>query len=152
MYAATSPEAAAFETVFHDVFPDLLGKASVPLRSLHGRSESTLVLQRDLKIARLHAPDLLLWGLHPADLTSAPSRDYDLTARWVEAIHQQFVDVDGSVWTSNKCDPDRCFVFFGDRVAEADFKYTAQLDLGIAGPARERVQKAARRSGIVFGL
>lgn len=148
LYAATSLEAAAFETIFHDVLPGPLASVSAP--EVYGRSASSLKVERDLTIARLHAPDLRRWSLQPGDLSAAPSRHYEKTARWAEAIHRQFDDVDGLVWTSNKCDPDRCFIFFKDRVHESDVDCMARSSLGVPGPARAAVIGAGRRAGITI--
>lgn len=150
LYATTNVEAAAFETIFHDVLPGPL--ASVSGHMLDLRSASVLRLNRDLNIARLHAPDLRKWGLHPRDLSAAPSSEYDRTARWAEAIHHQFSDIDGLVWTSNQCDPSRCFLFFGDRVKDADFQCISSVDLGAASVERNAVKSAARRAGITISI
>ncbi len=46
---------------------------------------------------------------------------YEQTVLWAVAIHGDIPDADGLVWTSNQCDPDDAYVFFGDRVYESDF-------------------------------
>lgn len=150
LYAATSHRAAAFETILHDILPGPF--ATAPDQMLQARNASTLRLRRDLTIARLHAPDLRRWSLAPADLSAAPSREYVRTARWAEAIHRQFPDLDGLVWTSNKCDPERCFVFFGDRVGEGDFEPIESTSLGAPGPTREAVVAAGHEAGITIIL
>lgn len=148
LYAATSREAAAFETVFHEVLPGPF--ASVSDHELHDRSASALKTKRNLKIARLHAPDLRRWSLQPGELSAAPSYHYERTARWAEAIHRQCADVDGLVWTSNRCDPDRCFIFFGDRVREGDLECMTTSSLGLPGPERAAVIEAGRRASITI--
>lgn len=150
LYATTNIEAAAFETIFHDVLPGPLASVSGSMLGL--RSASVLRLKRDLNIARLHAPDLRKWGLKPKDLSAAPSSEYDGTARWAEAIHHQFSDVDGLVWTSNQCDPNRCFLFFGDRVKDADFQCISSVALGAASVERNAVKSAARRASITITI
>ncbi|MBW7921885.1 MAG: RES domain-containing protein [Rubellimicrobium sp.] len=148
LYAATSPAAAAFETIFHDVLPGPF--ASVPDAMLQARRASRLRTRRALTIVQLHAPDLRRWSLTPDGLIATPSRDYTVTARWAEAIHRQFADMHGLVWTSNRCDPERCYLFFGNRVQAADFDIAESAGLGSAGPARDAVVAAARRAGIVI--
>lgn len=150
LYAATSPAAAAFESIFHDILPGPF--ASVPDAMLRARSASELTTRRALTVARLHAPDLRRWSLTPRQLVTTPARDYAMTARWAEAIHRQFVDLHGLIWTSNRCDPDRCCILFGDRLHESDLAITNSAELGNAGPARDTVLAAARRAGIAIIL
>ena len=49
---------------------------------------------------------------------SAPI-DYLDTARWAEAIHRQFADVDGLLWMSRQRDRDEAVMLFGDRAGKA---------------------------------
>ncbi|MFA8388365.1 MAG: RES domain-containing protein [Pelagibaca sp.] len=140
LYAATSREAAAFKSVFHDVLPGPF--ASVSDHELHDRCASILRLRWDLTIVPRHAPDLRRWSLKPGDLSAAPSRHYKKTARWAEAIHRQFDDVDGLVWTSNMSDPERCFIFFGGRVDEGDFDCVTSSSLGVHGQRSSKLDDA----------
>ena len=72
------------------------------------------------------------------------------TARWAEAIHHQCPEVEGLLWTSNKCDPDTAYLFFGDRVAATDFDIVAVRDGAADLPFLADVRKAGRRSGITI--
>lgn len=62
------------------------------------------------------------WGISRRDLISSSPVWFNRTVLWAEAIHRDFPDTDGLVWTSNQCDPDDAYLFFGDRVCEGDFK------------------------------
>ncbi|MDE0442209.1 MAG: RES family NAD+ phosphorylase [Gammaproteobacteria bacterium] len=105
LYAAETVQAAIYETILHDV---PLGAAfkSVPHDAVESRQHSTLVVRRTLHLASLRAPDLMKWGLTPATLIGSMPTQYPYTARWAKALHDQFAQVDGLVWTSNLCDPD----------------------------------------------
>ena len=104
LYAADSVEAAIYETILHDV-PLAASRKSAPRHAVEDRRHSSLVVRRTLRLASLRAPDLMKWGLTPATLIGTMPTQYQRTARWAKAIHDQFAEVDGLVWTSNLCDP-----------------------------------------------
>lgn len=97
LYGGSTREGAIFETVFHHVPIDAEDKF-VDLDDFAERGHGQLVPTRDLRLV-----DLTTDGLHrlkvPKDelITSAP-RDYVATARWAEALHRQFKDIDGLMW------------------------------------------------------
>ena len=82
------------------------------------------------------------------ELIASPARAYMKTARWAEALHRQFKDVDGLMWMSRQRDRDRALVLFGDRV-RSDLAGTR-----IGGPLarndglRQAILAAALRAGI----
>jgi hypothetical protein len=57
LYAATSREAAAFESIFHDIEPTALFK-TMRLDVVEPRSVSRIAPKRDLLLAGLFAPNL----------------------------------------------------------------------------------------------
>jgi hypothetical protein len=61
LYAATSREAAAFESIFHDIEPAAAFK-TVRLDVVESRSVSRIAPKRDLLVAGLFAPDLKACG------------------------------------------------------------------------------------------
>lgn len=150
LYAAQSVEAAIYETIFHDVNLKAARK-SVPLQSVTSRRHSTLVTRRPLILASLRAPDLMKWGLTPATLIGSAPTQYGRTALWAKALHDQFTDVDGLIWTSNLCDPDAALMFFGDRVDPSDLGVTRQRR-GSNDSFLGDVLKAAGRANILIAL
>lgn len=119
LYAADSLAAAAFETVFLNI-PAKARLKTVRLSDVQSRSHSKIELTRSIKVAKLFKPDLKALRVTKAALIDSLPSHYSRTARWAEAIHNQYTDIEGLVWTSNQCDPDRAFVFFGDRVKVTD--------------------------------
>ena len=83
-------------------------------------------------------------------IASLPTQ-YRRTALWAKAVHDQFEDVDGLVWTSNLCDPDTALLLFGDRVAATDLMVTGTRE-GSDGSFVQDVRKAAQRSNILVAL
>lgn len=150
LYAAQSIEAAIYETILHDV-PLGAARKSVPRHAVESRRHSTLVVRRVLRLASLRAPDLMKWGLTPATLIGATPTQYRHTARWAKALHDQFAEVDGLVWTSNLCDPDAALMFFGNRVAPSDLM-VASVREGADGSFLQDAHNAAKRANILIAL
>jgi RES domain len=115
MYAATNLECAVHETVFHEVQHDAKTK-SIGYREIEHLDYSVLRPRRDLVLASLFEPDLNRWGLTRRQLIDTFAADYEATAEWATAIHDNFSDIDGLVWTSRRCDPERACLLFADRV------------------------------------
>lgn len=139
-----------YETIFHDVPLDARRK-TVPRHAVEKRRHSTLLVRRVLRLASLRAPDLMKWGVRREQLTGSLPTHYDRTALWAQAIHAQFDDVDGLIWTSNLCDPDAAVLLFGDRVAEGDIQLVAVRE-GTDESFMRDVRKAGRRGGIRISL
>ena len=149
LYGGSSFIAAVYETIFHDV-PAHARWKSVPLDRVAASAHAELAPLRDIRLASLRTPDLARWRVsRDALIGSSPTRYRD-TAAWAKAVHDQFPDVEGLVWTSNRCDPDSAWLFFGDRVRPGDFRIVAARD-----GRRDRaflfdVREAGRRAGITI--
>lgn len=147
LYAATSFDAACYETLFHDVGAGGRFK-TVPLRLLTQRSHSVVKTNRPLQLASLFAPDLKRWELTRDDITTSPPLSYAQTAQWAQALHHQFGGLDGLVWTSNQCDPDLAILLFGDRIEQADLSLVSTRN----GATDTELQAEARRAGHRGGI
>ena len=149
LYAAGTLEAAIHETIFHDV-PVTARRKTVPRTLVHSRAHGRLQILRDLRLASLRGPDLRRWRISRNSLIGTSAKLYRDTARWAAAIHHQFRDVDGLLWTSNPCDPDTACLFFGDRVAPRDFDILEARDGMVDESFLSDVRLAGRRSGIII--
>ena len=147
LYAATSLPAAIFETLFHDI-PLEARRKTIPRSSVEARQHTVLQLRRDLRLASLRAPALLRWRVASA-LVWGPPKQYVATALWAKAIHDQFADVEGLIWTSRRCDPDSAVLFFGGRTTEADLQAVSARDGKDASFLRD-VREAGERAGVVI--
>ena len=150
LYAGSTVESAIYETVFHDI-PLSADRKTVPRDAVEKRNHSALLVRRDLRLASLRAPDLDNWGVRREQLIGTLPTQYDRTALWAQAIHTQFDDVEGLVWTSNLCDPDSALLLFGDRVAVADIQVVAVRE-GTDGSFLGDVRNAGGRGGIRISL
>ena len=147
LYAATSVEAAIYETLFHDI-PFQARRKTLPRSKVEDRRHTTMQLRRDLSLASLRAPALLKWKVAAALVWGTPMQ-YGATVRWAKAIHDQFQDVQGLIWTSRRCDPHSAMMFFGDRTVEADLQVVGIRDGGDASFLRD-VRDAGNKAGIVI--
>lgn len=147
LYTATSLPAAIFETLFHDI-PLEARRKTLPRSSVESRQHTVLQLRRDLRLASLRAPALLKWRVASA-LVWGPPKQYVATVRWAKAIHDQFEDVKGLIWTSRRCDPDSAVLFFGGRTTEADLQAVSARDGTDASFLRD-VREAGEQAGVVI--
>ena len=151
LYAGSSFRAAAYETIFHDV-PARAKRKSVLSSRVMASAHGTLVLQRDIRLASLREPGLAKWNISRSSLIGSSPKLYPQTAAWAKAVHDQFPEVEGLVWTSNQCDPDDACLFFGDRVRPPDFRVVALRDGRRDSSFLDDVRLAGRRAGITIVL
>lgn len=88
---------------------------------VEARIVSRIAPKRDLRVAKLFAPDLKAWGSKCDNLIETSKSSYAQTVLWSQAIHRARLDLDGLIWTSRQRDPDQCISVFEDRVSAADF-------------------------------
>ena len=148
LYASDDFESAAYETIFHDIDPNASRK-TVPLFSVEKRMHTILLIRRDLRLTSLRQPDLLKWDIRREKLICSLPTQFTSTARWAKAIHDQFEDVQGLIWTSNQCDPASAFMLFGDRVV-ADDLFIESVREGSDESFVSDVRRAGQRGGIVI--
>ena len=120
LYAAASAEAAVCESILHDV---PLSGGSLPAASYAPYAETTLELQRDLRLAKLMGDGLRRLGVTPQQLTATNGDVYDRTVGWARAAHA--AGFDGMAWMSARHNTSEAYVLFGDRVTAADLVVTA---------------------------
>jgi len=150
LYAATSFDAAAYETVFHDIAPHTRFK-TVRRDALLNRAHSVLELARALTLARLFRPDMMAGDVAAADVLGASTAAFATTARWAAAVHAADPAIQGLVWMSNRCDPDLCLVLFGDRV-EDDAPRVESRRAGEDETLMRDFRTAAARAGITIAI
>lgn len=147
LYAGSTFDSVAYETLFHAV-PVPAKRRAVPESMLTGRAHGALETLRNITLAALRAPELAKWNISRTSLIASSPRLYEETAAWAKAIHDQFPNVEGLVWTSNRCDPEDAYLFFGDRVGDGDFSIALTRD-GRSDPSfLTDVRRAGRRGGI----
>lgn len=151
LYAGSTVESAIFETIFHDI-PVKAELKTVPKIMVTERSHSELKLTRGFELVMLHAADLSKWKIRRQNLIGSSPKLYGKTAEWATAIHHQFLNADGLVWTSNLCDPAVAYLFFGDRVQSEDFEITQTRPGKTDKTFLRDVRKAGQRADIKITL
>jgi hypothetical protein len=115
IYAAATFDAAAMESVFHDV-SHAPGFKQFDKRKLDGQLHSTIKVESDLKLADLSSVALRKLGVQRRQLIDTDKDQYPATRRWAEVIHAQHPDIQGLSWISRQDDQARAVMLFGDRI------------------------------------
>ncbi|TPG52268.1 RES domain-containing protein [Sphingomonas glacialis] len=115
IYAGTTLECAAMETVFHDV-PFEPGLKTVAKRKLQHHDYSQIESAAGLTLVDLNNTALRKLGIGRVDLIETDKDIYPQTRKWAEAIHAQCPDVQGLSWISRQDDRARAIMLFGDRM------------------------------------
>ncbi len=150
LYAGETPEAAIYETVFHDIPVESDDPKTVPRGAVEDRRHSILLPDRPLLLASLRAPDLRRWRIRRESLIASLPDRYPRTVLWAKAIHDQH-EVDGLIWTSRQCVPAAAMLLFGDRVA-AGVLTIVTVRHGRDESFQEDVRRAGERGGITITL
>ena len=115
LYAATTPQGALMETIFHDV-PYKPGFKRVSVSRLERKLSSTLVFQSDFELVDLSKVGLRRLGVHPKTLIDTTKAHYPETRKWAELLYTAYPQAQGLLWTSRQDDRARAIVLFGTRV------------------------------------
>jgi RES domain len=150
-YAAERYVSAAYETIFHAVQHDAPRK-TVSLTNVEPLCHAIIRLGRALVLATLFEPDLNGWKLTRTDLIDTFASAYPATAAWALAIHDSHKDVDGLVWTSRRCDSDRAYLLFGDRVAAKDLAIVERVMIISSNDRLSALRAFGKRSEITLTL
>ena len=150
-YAASTFECSVHETVFHEIQHDAPRK-SIGFHVIAVLDYAILQTRRDLVLAALFEPDLNRWGLTRQNLIDTFAADYAQTAPWALAVHHADPHIEGLVWTSHRCDPDRAYVLFGDRVRPDDVSVIRRERIAHTASSLLEVRGFANRAGIFIAF
>jgi hypothetical protein len=151
MYAGSTLECAVHETLFHEIQHDAPRK-SIPFSVVENSNYATVRPRRDLVLAGLFEPDLNRWGLTRQQLIDTFAADYEATAKRAVALHDAFSDLDGLVWTSRRCDPERAYLLFGDRVLSDQLDIMSQESIRETNRLLQQIRNFAERAGILLSF
>ncbi|MDJ0357244.1 RES family NAD+ phosphorylase [Paenarthrobacter sp. PH39-S1] len=117
LYAAATEDAAVSERLLHDV-PFSGGRL---LSSDYADKVAVkLALRRELRLASFLGTGLRTLGIEAKNLTDTGAWRYPDTVQWAAAAHR--AGLDGAVWMSRRCNSERAYVLFGDRVTADDLE------------------------------
>lgn len=123
LYAAETQEGAVCETVLHDVPVE---GGMITADEYEDLVMSRLILNRDVSLVSFMDTGLRALKVQAEDITATTAARYNDTVGWAWAAHQ--AGYGGAVWMSHRCNTDRAFVFFGDRVSPEELS----IDTGFA--------------------
>ncbi len=122
LYAADSLEAAALESVFHDV--EHSPSPTYPKMRLAEWCYSRLELKRELTLLALTNPrirQLAVPGrsssIQEGELVHSPPSEYPNTRSWAQFLHASVPQLDGLAWRPRLGGTGQAYIFFGDRGA-----------------------------------
>jgi hypothetical protein len=144
IYAATTFDGAAYETVFRGT-PSRY--AAVPRQRLNDRAASVIRPVRSLRLVGLFTPELKGWGLEPEQVLKADEASHDFCRALAARIWRDNPRADGLIWASVRDSAARAMVFFGGRVAAGDL---AEIGTRLAAEDESVVEdlvRAGRRAG-----
>jgi hypothetical protein len=150
-YAASSLECAVHETIFHEIQHDAPRK-TVGFQLVENLVHATLRTRRAVVLGCLFEPDLNKWKLTRRDLIDTFAVEYPETVKWAIAIHDAGADVDGLVWTSRRCDPERAYVLFGDRVSVDDLEITSHQRVAESNALLRQIRDFGQRANILIAF
>lgn len=117
LYAAQGEVAAVSETLLHDIPHS--GGMLLPA-DYRDKVAARLLTRRTLNLASFMGTGLRALKVEARDLTDSDPTTYGDTVRWAAAAHA--AGFDGAVWMSKRCNTDRAYVLFGDRVQPSDLE------------------------------
>jgi hypothetical protein len=118
LYAGTSFDCAAMETVFHDV-PYTPGFKLYAKAKLKDHQHSVIRTDKALSLVDLTTKSLRLLGIARSDLIDTGRDHYPFTRDWAEAIHAFAPHAHGLRWVSRQDDTAIAVVLFGDRLTDS---------------------------------
>ena len=118
LYAATTPQSALMETVFHDV-PYKPGFKRVSVSRPESKLISTLVFMPNFELSKVGLRRL---GVHPHDLVDTTKTHYPETRKWAERLYTQHPQAQGLLWTSRQDDRAKAVVLFGTRIGTTELR------------------------------
>src|SRR6266404_4169379 len=130
IYAATTYEAAALESVFHQVphvqTPEIM-RSQVEIWEYF-----ELRTLRDLRVVRLTNPQLRQLkvprrsqSLREDELIHSPVSQYPATRTWAKLLHDHIPGVDGLAWRPRLASDGEAYMFFGVPWGAGDFAIVA---------------------------
>ena len=126
IYAATTYEAAALESVFHQV--PHIQTPEIMRSQVETWEYFTLQTLRDLRVVRLTNPHLRQLkvsrrteSLREDELIQSPASQYPAARTWAKLLHDHIPGLDGLAWRPRLAGQGEAYVFFGDRCGTNDF-------------------------------
>jgi len=155
LYAADLLEAAALESIFHDV--EHIPSPTYPRSRLAEWSYSELELTRDLVLFELVNPKLRqlsvpgrAHSIEETELIHTPPSEYPHTRTWAQSLHAAITTLDGLAWRPRLGGTGTSYVFFGDRFKGGDLRLHSAAIPVASGAGFAKIFEIARRASITI--
>ena len=155
LYTGSTYEAAALESVFHQV-PHI--KSPEVMRSQVETWEYfELRTERALRVVELTNPQLRqlkvpgrVESLRRDELVDSPPSQYPATRTWAKLLHDHIPGLEGLAWKPRLAGKDWSYVFFGDRCGPDDFT-VVRSPISLTGPKEySRIKAIADMANITI--
>lgn len=153
LYAADNLEAAALESVFHDI--EHVPNPTYPVIRLKDWRYSRLVVRRDLVLFRLTNPQLRQLpvrrrrhSIQEQELVHTPPDQYPNTRTWARFLHDSALQLHGLAWRPRLGGAGLAFVFFGDRCGASAIAALGQPIPVARGTGFRQLQRIAATASI----
>lgn len=155
IYAATTYEAAALESVFHQV--PHIQTPEITRSQVETWERLELVAVRELRVVLLTNPQLRQLAvprrkesLREDELIHSPGSQYPATRTWAKLLHDHIPGLEGLAWRPRLAGQGEAYVFFGDRCAESDFAVVG-APTGLTSPTEyARIKAVADAANITI--
>ena len=121
IYAGSTFECAAMETVFRDVAYGPPPKYVQKSKLKDMMYSMLLTWDGDLNLVDLTSKSLRALSITRNELIDTDGTLYPVTQKWAEAIHAYAPTAQGLRWTSRQDDTAQAFLLFGDRIRQSIF-------------------------------
>ncbi len=153
LYAADSLEAAALESVFHDV--DHTPSPWFPRAKLADWRYSRIELLSDLTVFSLTNPRLRqitvsgrTTSLTEDELIHSPPSEYPNIRTWARFLHASVPTIQGFSWRPRLGGRGRSYVFFADRCGKDALKLVSAIRSIDSNPGLAKIDRIAKRASI----
>lgn len=143
-YAATSFDAAAYETIFRGTPSPFSGVAR---QDLDTRGVSRIAPRKAIEFVALFTPEILGLGLDPQMVFRPSQQVYPHCRRLAEMAWRDNPGAHGVIWTSVRDNAAHAMVVFGDRFDRADFEEIDTRTIATDARLLEDFEVAGARAG-----
>ena len=155
IYLATTYEAAALESVFHQVphvqTPEIM-RSQVETWEYY-----ELQTMRDLRVVLLTNPQLRQLkvprrkeSLREDELIHSPASQYPAARTWAKLLHDNIPGLEGLAWRPRLAGQAEAYVFFGDRCGAGDFEVVSTPTPLTSPTEYARIKKVADDANITI--
>jgi hypothetical protein len=153
LYAADTLEAAALESIFHNV-PHIPSPTYSKMQLVEW-NYSELEVRRDLVLLELVNPRLRQLkvpgrddSITEGELIHTPAPEYPRTRTWAKELHGVIPPLDGFACRPRLAGTGTSYVFFGDRFKNGDLEIRSAAVPVADGPGFAEIQAIAKRAHI----